>query len=82
MISKQETFKKLLSNHYKSITDLDEELWTTMKKTFWWSLTLTNDDKDAAFKSVSGNFYVKNIYENSSEWHKDIRACLKELGRL
>lgn len=82
MITKQETFKRLLSGHYRSVNSLDKKLWTIMKEKFYWSLTATDLGEDIAFKSVPGDFYVKSIYQDSLEWHKNIKACLVKLGRI
>lgn len=81
-MSKQEIFKRILSGYYRSVNNLDKELWATMSEKFYWSLTLNDKDENVAFKSISGDFYITNIYENSLGWHNDIRSCLKILDRI
>lgn len=83
MISKQETFKRILSGYYTSHTMVETPLWELMKKRCHWSLTLAvSNDKNVAFKIVNGKWFIRQAYENGPEWHKDIKECAKELGML
>jgi len=84
MITKQETFKRILSGYYTSHNMVETPLWELMKKRCSWSLTLVAppNDKYIAFRMVHGEFYVKEVYENGPEWHEDIKECAKELGLL
>lgn len=84
-MSKQETFKRILSGYYTSHTMLETPLWWLMKKRCYWSLTLAVSNYKnmaVAFKTIDGEFYVKQVYENGAEWHEDIKECAKELGLL
>lgn len=83
MITKQETFKRILSGYYTEYSMVETELWEKMRERCGWSLTLAiSNDKNVAFKIVAGDFYIKQVYENGSEWHENIKECAKELGLL
>ena len=80
-MSKQETFKKLLSNYFQQWNDLDKEMQASMRFTFYWSLTLINASH-VSYKTVDGAWFVKSVYEGGPEWRQDILSCLKKLGRI
>ena len=82
MVSKQETFKRILSGYYTSHTMVETPLWEMMKGKCGWSLTLSISNEFIAYRMTHGEFYVKQVYENSPEWHEDIKECVKELGLL
>lgn len=83
MISKQETFKRILSGYYTEYSMVETELWELMKKRHNWGLTFSpSQDKHIAFRMVNSKWFIKQVHENGPEWHKDIKECAKELGML
>ena len=82
MITKQETFKRILSGYYTSYKIVEAPLWELMRERCGWSLTLAVSNEYIAFRMAPGEFYIKQVYENGLEWHKDIKECAKELGLL
>lgn len=81
MISKQETFKNVLSNKYNSAKKLDLELLAAMKKLGW---AIYFDHGEDGYKRVIDS-EVGSIYygfEGSPEWQNDVKRCLKQLDRL
>lgn len=82
-LSKQKMFQRILSGYYSEHMMVETELWEYMKKHCHWSLTLSSDGYNyVAFKMVNGDHYIKQVYENGAEWHRDLKSCMKEMGLL
>ena len=84
MITKQKMFQRILSGYYSEHMMVETELWEYMKKHCHWSTTLApNEDKYVAFKMVRDpDDHIKQVYENGTQWHNDLKSCMKEIGLL
>lgn len=83
MITKQKMFQRILSGYYNEHMMVETELWEYMKKHRYWSLTYSpTEDKHIANCLVNGDHHIKQVYENGTEWHRDLKWCMKEMGLL
>lgn len=84
-MTKQETFKKILSDDFRRWNDLDKDMRMHMCNIFKWTIILHPDismGSGIAYKTKDGDRYVKLVYEDGPDWHNDILFCLKKLGRI
>lgn len=81
MISKQQTFKNVLSNKYNNSKSLDLELLAAMKKLGW---AIYFEHGEDGYKRVvdSSEGAIYYGFEGSPEWQDDIKRCLTQLNRL
>jgi len=80
MITKQETFRRLLAGEYDDgryvSLQTDKDLLMAMRKIGWWAYSRP------LCKDNHGPGHQLNYTEGSAEWKKDMVICLTELGRI
>lgn len=75
---KKLTFKKLLAGEFDKSKSLDGQLRNMMEHFGWVTQPLGPDELVKMRPVVLEGYF----YEGSSEWNKDIRQALKNLGRF
>lgn len=71
-------FKKLLAGEFDKSKNLDGQLRNMMEHFGWMTQRYTPDELVKIRPMILEGYF----YEGSSEWIKDIKLALKELGRI